>query len=121
MSENSFDSNDSQVNMALKLREIDINMDKQLAQEDERMGRKFANLTEQLYQFEEQYKSSRKGGSSVAGSRYGGSTNTDDRIIRSIYSNSDDEEEMSEASIKSARSNRKRKAAIRQETYERLA
>ena len=103
--------------MALKLREIDINMDKEMAQEDERMGRKYANLTEQLYQFEEQLKSSRKGGSSAAGSHLG-STNTEDRIIRSIYSNSDDRE-VSESSIRSARSNVSRKAAIRQETYER--
>ena len=50
--------------MALKLREIDINMDKQMAVEDAKMDRKFANLTEQLYQFEEQLRSSRKGGSS---------------------------------------------------------
>lgn len=89
-----------------------------MAQEDERMGRKFANLTEQLYQFEEQLKSSRMGGSSAGGS-HRGSTNTDDRIIRSIYSNSDDRE-ASESSFKSAKSNISRKAALRQETYERF-
>mmetsp|Transcript_6322 Transcript_6322/g.7509 ORF Transcript_6322/g.7509 Transcript_6322/m.7509 type:complete len:90 (+) Transcript_6322:308-577(+) len=51
MSENSFDSNDSQIQRMLKMREEDIKIDKELNHEAEEANRKNGNLAQQLHKF----------------------------------------------------------------------